>query len=253
MKSLEEWKEEWLAMFQLHSANPSQEELEAWEAEGVQFLKLYNNPEVSITIIEISGGKVELYIGVNTKWLAHEAIQQTEPQNFRYLSELTHKDDKIFSFETELMGYDILMSLSGKERKRFWMKYHRRLLAENGEYIYYVFSTSVYKLDGNNTPCLLKIETTRLPKGYQPAKTHYREFSHSLKKNKKEKPVIPKLSPREKEILELIHEGYSTKQIAVKIGRSEHTVKNIRKKILKKLGAKNTNLAYEVAKKHMMI
>jgi len=166
---------------------------------------------------------------------------------------LTHEDDKIFSLETEVMGYEILMSLSAKEKKQFWAKYHRQLLTKNVEYIYYLIYICVHKFDKNNAPCQVKVETTRLPKGYQPCKTHYREFSHSLKNNKKEKPVIPKLSPREKEILELIHEGYSTKQITVKIGRSEHTVKNIRKNILNKLGAKNTNIAYEVAKRQLMI
>jgi len=253
MKLLIEWEEEWMAMFQLHSASPGVDQLEACNTEEAQFQKLHNNPEVSTAIIQLSGGKVELYNGVHSKWLAHEAIQLQEPENFSHLSDLTHEDDRIFSLETELMGYDILMSLSAKEKKQFWMKYHRRLLDKDGEYIYYIFSTSVYKLDEKNTPSLLKIETTRLPKGYQPVKTHYREFSHSLKKNKKEKPSIQKLSPREREVLELAHEGLKTDQIAVALGISHHTVKNIRKKILKKLRADNTNMAYEVAKKHMMI
>jgi DNA-binding CsgD family transcriptional regulator len=253
MKSLKECEEEWLAMFQLHSANPSVEQLEAWNAEKMQFLKLHNNLEASTTIVEISGGNVELHIGVHSKWLAHEAIQLKEPGNFRYLSDLTHKDDRIFSLETELLGYEIMMSLSLKEKKEFWMRYHRRLLDKNGEYIYYVFSATIYKLDESYNSWLVKYETKRFPIGYQPETIHYRDFSHRLKKSKNEKPVLKKLSPREKEVLELAHEGFQTKDIALKLGSSYNTVKNQRKTILKKLGAANMNMAYEVAKKLMMI
>jgi DNA-binding CsgD family transcriptional regulator len=253
MKLLEEWEEEWFAMLQLHNANPSVEQLKAWNAEKVQFLKLHNNPDVSTTIVEISGGNVELHIEAHSKWLAHEAIQLKEPGNFRYLSDLTHQDDRIFSLETELLGYEIMMSLSCKEKTEFWMRYHRRLLDKKGENIYYVLLINIYKLDEDNNPWLLKIETKRLPKSYQPNINHYREFSHSLKKYKKEKPVLKKLSPREKEVLELAHERLQTKDIALKLGSSYNTVKNQRKMILKKMGADNMNMAYEVARKLMMI
>jgi DNA-binding NarL/FixJ family response regulator len=53
-------------------------------------------------------------------------------------------------------------------------------------------------------------------------------------------------SPREKEILQYIADGYTTKQIAHQIVRDEETVKTFRKNLIIKLGAKN---AVEVIKK----
>ena len=48
-------------------------------------------------------------------------------------------------------------------------------------------------------------------------------------------------SPREKEILQHIADGYTTKEIAVKICRDEETVRTYRKNLLIKIVAKNTS------------
>jgi len=48
-------------------------------------------------------------------------------------------------------------------------------------------------------------------------------------------------SPREKEILQHIADGYTTKEIADKVYRNEETVKTYRKNLLIKLDAKNTS------------
>jgi DNA-binding NarL/FixJ family response regulator len=51
---------------------------------------------------------------------------------------------------------------------------------------------------------------------------------------------LPALTRREKEILELIAEGYTNPQIAEKIFLSQFTVDTHRKNILAKLNVKNT-------------
>jgi DNA-binding NarL/FixJ family response regulator len=51
---------------------------------------------------------------------------------------------------------------------------------------------------------------------------------------------LPELSPREKEILGLIAEGFTNPQIAQKIFLSPFTVDSHRKNLLAKLKAKNT-------------
>ncbi|MEO5890955.1 MAG: response regulator transcription factor [Ferruginibacter sp.] len=52
--------------------------------------------------------------------------------------------------------------------------------------------------------------------------------------------VLPELTPREKEVLQLIAEGYTNPQIAEKIFLSPFTVDSHRKNLLAKLGVKNT-------------
>lgn len=58
--------------------------------------------------------------------------------------------------------------------------------------------------------------------------------------SKKEAKSIPRLSAREKEILQLVIDEYTAKEIAAKLFISEGTVITHRKHIQSKLGAKNT-------------
>lgn len=64
---------------------------------------------------------------------------------------------------------------------------------------------------------------------------------------------LPVLSAREKEILELIAEGYTNPQIAEKIFLSSFTVDSHRKNLLAKLGVKNTASLIRLAVERKLI
>ena len=64
---------------------------------------------------------------------------------------------------------------------------------------------------------------------------------------KSSKKEIPVLSRREKEVLELIAEGYTNPQIAEKIFLSPFTVDSHRKNLLAKLDVKNTAMLIRFA------
>jgi DNA-binding NarL/FixJ family response regulator len=70
---------------------------------------------------------------------------------------------------------------------------------------------------------------------------------------KSEKNELPLLTPREKEVLELIAEGYTNPQIAEKIFLSPFTVDSHRKNLLAKLGVKNTASLIRLAVEKKMI
>jgi DNA-binding NarL/FixJ family response regulator len=63
----------------------------------------------------------------------------------------------------------------------------------------------------------------------------------------------PVLSRREKEILELIAEGYTNPQIAEKLFVSPFTVDSHRKNLLAKLGVKNTAMLIRFAVEHKLV
>ena len=56
---------------------------------------------------------------------------------------------------------------------------------------------------------------------------------------KPEKNLLDKLTPREKDILLLVSQGFTNKEIALEIFLSEGTVRNVVSVIMDKLGAKN--------------
>jgi len=70
---------------------------------------------------------------------------------------------------------------------------------------------------------------------------------------KTSKTALPLLTPREKEILELIAEGYTNPQIAEKIFLSQFTVDSHRKNLLAKLNVKNTASLIRLAVEHKLI
>ena len=70
---------------------------------------------------------------------------------------------------------------------------------------------------------------------------------------KSSKSELPLLTPREKEILELIAEGYTNPQIAEKIFLSQFTVDSHRKNLLAKLNVKNTASLIKLAVENKLI
>ena len=67
------------------------------------------------------------------------------------------------------------------------------------------------------------------------------------------KNALPELSSREKEILELIAEGYTNPQIAAKLFLSPFTVDSHRKNLLAKLDVKNTATLIKLAVEQKLI
>lgn len=55
------------------------------------------------------------------------------------------------------------------------------------------------------------------------------------------------LSNREKQILELISNGYVAKEVACELGLSTNTIETVKKNIIQKLNSKNTAHAVKIA------
>ena len=70
---------------------------------------------------------------------------------------------------------------------------------------------------------------------------------------KSSKSELPLLTSREKEVLELIAEGYTNPQIAEKIFLSQFTVDSHRKNLLAKLNVKNTASLIKFAVENRLI
>ena len=80
------------------------------------------------------------------------------------------------------------------------------------------------------------------------------EAGEALKEYQRSSTIqLPELSPREKEILGLIAEGYTNPQIAEKIFLSSFTVDSHRKNLLAKLNVKNTASLIKLAVEQKLI
>lgn len=102
--------------------------------------------------------------------------------------------------------------------------------------------------EGGGSHCVVYIHnlTDQVSKfrypGYEisfvPEKQHLTEEAYSY--ISQVLPAPHDLTPRECEVIQLLDKGLSSKMIALDLGLSKHTVDTYRRKLLKKLGVKNT-------------
>ena len=69
---------------------------------------------------------------------------------------------------------------------------------------------------------------------------HCLELVENYRRRKLSNILLDKVSPREKEVLKLVADGYSSKQIADKLFISNHTAISHRKNLIEKFDVKNT-------------
>lgn len=154
-----------------------------------------------------------------------------------------------FLFETEQMAYEQMMALSPLKRSDFQVKCFLALRETNNQSVYYQLVCKPYIFDDNGNPWLALVTTHRLPAKHNPQIRLGRTFSHTPipLKEKKEKNIM--LTAFQIDIIELAHDGFTSEEIAGKLNSTKDTISNTRKKILRKLGVKNTHEAYELARK----
>ncbi|MAX82225.1 MAG: DNA-binding response regulator [Crocinitomicaceae bacterium] len=65
------------------------------------------------------------------------------------------------------------------------------------------------------------------------------EYAKEVNDQRKDSPLFPHLSPREKDVLRLLADAKNTKEIAKELCISHHTVESHRSKIFRKIGVNN--------------
>lgn len=258
METLEEWQKDWKAIYALHQCIISPELANEWATE-IKFLqKQVVHSDCALTFINLQDACYDLHLPKYEDRLLHSAIRLDEPRNFEYLNSLTFSDDRVMSLQTELVGYDLLMSLPHKEQKRWWTKYHRRFIDKKERSICYLIRISVHLFDDKGVPWILKVETSRLPEVFEPGDVLYREFSHCLPRKIARAYKIKlqrkrSLTCLEKAVLLVSNEGYSLAATAAKMELTEKQVKNARERIFAKTKTNTIALAYQFWSKHEVV
>jgi DNA-binding NarL/FixJ family response regulator len=138
----------------------------------------------------------------------------------------------------EIDGYELIAQI-----KRKYPKISTLILSMHSEAI---VISKLIKLEINGY-LLKNAEKEELLKAIHLISAGENYFSEEVKKiymensfaRKKNKDYVPELSRREKDVLKLIVDGYTAKEIAEKLFISQHTVESHRKNIFSKLNIKN--------------
>lgn len=167
-----------------------------------------------------------------------------------YLNLLHKNDKKIFTENIIPETLDFLSRHDYKEHSSFSFSLNYRIKKDNGDYIT-LLQRSTYYLSSAEPKPLAAV-------GYATDISDYKQDTsiiHTIEKTNRNSSVFSKtvmqktvyypdrytgiFSKREMEILQLIHNGLSSKQIAAQLYLSVYTVNNHRKKMMQKSGSAN--------------
>lgn len=163
-----------------------------------------------------------------------------------FLNELLHPDDKKTIWQRTIDLWKVVQSLPNHQKSNYAFNRKYRLRRANGTYINLLEQNSVLQTDsqGNITHILSVFsDITDLVKndgGTNTINTN-RSQNMSLKPNSEGLRPDTKLSKRERQIIRLVAEGYSSKIIADQLFISFHTVNTHRRNIIEKTHTRNTS------------
>jgi PAS domain S-box-containing protein len=161
-----------------------------------------------------------------------------------FLNDLMHPDEKkvIWRRTTELWHSLQTLPVSQRQGYRFNRKY--RLRRANGSYVCFLEQNSVLQTDfyGNVTHLFSVLsDVTDLLKTESAGSSVPVAAKLNGNSASSFQAPAPKLSKREKQIVRLVAEGYSSKIIADQLFISHHTVNTHRRNIIEKTHSRNTS------------
>lgn len=214
-----------------------------------QFETLNNGFPLVHGILNFATNKY-IYLTDNVTHFDGEKEQMME-EGLPYILQLFHPDERRVVAESILPDLIRFLGQSHSEAKLSDARaaFTSRLRLRSGEYRWYLHQMSILKTDTNNAPLLgLKLlmeiggikhnHTLDLVLSLKDGQDVYhtvRETSYPIPQSRQ-----GSLSKREMQVLKLIAEGKTSKQIAALLHISEHTVNNHRKNMLRKKEVSST-------------
>lgn len=198
------------------------------------------------------------YVGKGQFLLSGYDNEHVSKEGIRFHFDQMHPHDAEYIIKQAYPLFDkVLNSFAPEERKDILMQSNYRFKHKEGHYVHLMEQMWEMKSDGEGNLQLMLVHIYELPMIYpfsgnfmvkklQPDQTYETLYAEEYPKPKKEVP----LSPREKEVISLLAEGYNSEQIGDRLSISYHTVSTHRKNMLQKLEVKSTNelIAYGITR-----
>ena len=173
-----------------------------------------------------------------------------EKTSFQDILDQIHPDDMAFVAKAEAIIWDMLYKTLGNERnKKYKMSYCFRFRTSNG--LYQLFNHQSIILTTDEKGGMAKSLNIHTNISHLTSKNNYQvsaigmfgepSYLNICMKDNIPLPQVTKpfFSKREMEIIRLMSEGFTNREIADKLFIAHNTVKNHRKNILHKAGCKN--------------
>lgn len=154
---------------------------------------------------------------------------------------LVHSDDQMDLKECFDFVHDHMESVDPEEHKNIRTVFHYRFRKADGLYVYVFDEKATLNLYGGNLYYAL-LRDISFEKTFAGVKVEIFRQGQTLEKIEELKPSANRLtlSKREKELVTLIKQGLSTKEIAWHLNISHNTVRNIKSKMFEKFKVSNS-------------
>lgn len=180
---------------------------------------------------------VEHVFGYNGEYMFNNSLME------KYFAHIYDADQKDM-FECASIAQNILLSIPPEEHYLHRFAFHYRFRKANGQYMYLLDEKAVLNLhdSGNLYYVLFRDITTEKPFNGVKVEFYRQDEDHMIRKINEHKPSANRnpLSKREKELVVLMKQGLSTKEIASHLSISHNTVRNIKSKLFEKYNVNNT-------------
>jgi len=188
----------------------------------------------TLPCIEFCCEKVSSLLGFRTKHIT-----------LSHLLRLIHPDDAAKYIPEQFRIVQMLKQLPDHKRRKFKISRTLRMKHSNGEYIQVlqeVLAIHTPLADGMLRVFvgLSKASDEECFQGFRVEEMLISAEKHDTLSGKSDNQTSDVLTSRELEVLKLIRDNKSTKEIAEMLSRSPHTVKNHRKNMLRKTGTSNS-------------
>lgn len=158
----------------------------------------------------------------------------------RFMSHV-HEDDQKDLFSCFTRVHTFLSEIPYQEHHLYRVVFHYRFRNADGEYIYLHDEKASLHLRGSNLYYVLFKDITG-ERSFGGVKLEFFRQDEVLNKIEEYRPSILRnpLTPREKDLVLLLRQGLSTKEVAGRLGISHHTVRNIKSKLFEKYNVTNS-------------
>lgn len=208
-----------------------------------------------ISVFDLNKKQI-IFFSTNYGKLLGYHLEEFEDLNYQFFQSKIHPDDQHELALNGLSSLKMFNAFSSDEKLNHKVVYEYRIMNAEGKYIRLIEQYQILELDATGQIWLLlsTVDISPNQESDNSVKCQILNFRTGkiLPVEIEQKPAL-ELTKRELEILQLVKQGYLSKEISDKLSISVHTVNTHRQRFLEKLGANNSMEAIIFASKYGLL
>ncbi|MBN2050012.1 MAG: helix-turn-helix transcriptional regulator [Spirochaetales bacterium] len=241
-KSLDTLKKEYRRIIASHRCSVTEEDYSRLESRLPWIHELARIENRAVSLYDLNRRTFILKVDSHIDLLGFNA-KDVDINDIGKYHAMIHVDDLPFMYDSEIQMYHFLRGIPGNGKKDYKLVYDFRVRNRDGGYIRFLHQLCPFELDTRGNSWILLIISDVLssyPENGEPLRFIMNTGTRKVHLFHRDMKIASDLlTRREKEVLDLVSQGYSSDDIAGRLCVSVHTVNNHRQNILVKTNTRN--------------